>query len=34
MREAARALLFFVGMLALLILSVAIPAAVFFTLNM
>lgn len=34
MREAARALLFFVGMLVLLILSVAIPAAVFFTLNM
>lgn len=34
MREAARAFLFFVGMLALLILSVAIPAAIFFTLNL
>lgn len=34
MREAARAFFFFAGVLALLLLSVAIPAAVFFTLNM
>jgi cbb3-type cytochrome oxidase subunit 3 len=32
--EALRALAFFLGVLALLLLSVAIPAAIFFTLNM